>query len=149
MTIIHHIKATLTNHRLRVRGYPYRVIAIDGDNSLYKLAEVILDSFNFDMDHCFGFYDNLKNIYKSHESYELFADIHGSDGFMGVKEIMVKEVYNQQTKKMLFLYDFGDNWRFITQLIGVRESKNIKTKPHIIKSVGNAPEQYSEWDDWG
>lgn len=147
MAIIYHIKATLSDYHLKVRGYTYRVIAIDGDNSLYKLAEVILNSFNFDMDHCLGFYDNLKNIYNSNEGYELFADIHGSDGFMGVKETKIKDVYNQQAKKMLFLYDFGDNWRFITQLIDVRESENIKTKPHIIKSVGNSPEQYSERED--
>lgn len=147
MTNIYHIKVILTDFSLKVRGYPYRVIAIDGSDSLYKLAEAIVDSFDFDMDHCFGFYDNLKDIYRSWEGYELFADTGDADRFPGVKDTMVEEVYKQMKKKMLFFFDYGDSWRFITQLIDVKESKNNKIKPQIIKSVGESPEQYPEWDD--
>ena len=147
MAGIYHIKATLSDYSLKVRGYPYRVIAIDGNDSLYKLAETILDSFDFDMDHCFGFFDNLKNFYQSREGYELFADIGESVKFPGVKETNVKDVYNEINKKMLFFYDYGDSWRFITQLIAVQESKSKSKKPQIVKSVGIAPEQYPEWDD--
>ena len=144
---IYQIKVTLSDFSLRVRGCPYRVIAIDGSDSLYKLAEAILNSFDFDMDHCFGFYDNMKDIYRSWEGYELFADTGDSGRFPGVKGILVGEVYNQPKKKMLFFFDYGDSWRFITQLIDVQESQNKKIKPQVTKSVGRSPEQYPDWDE--
>ncbi len=144
---IYHIKVILTDYSLKVRGYPYRVIAIDGNNNLYKLAEAILDAFDFDMDHCFGFYDNMKDIYHSREGYELFADVGDTDNFPGVKETLISEVYNQIKKKMLFFFDYGDSWRFITELADVQESSEKNTKTKVIKSVGKAPEQYPEWDD--
>ncbi len=147
MADIYHIKMTLSDYYLRVRGKPYRIIAIEGNKSLYQLAEVITDSFDFDIDHCFGFYDNMKDIYRSWEGYELFADIGEGDRFPGVKKTKIKNVYNEIKKKMLFFFDYGDSWRFITQLIDIQESKKKSMKPQVVNSVGNAPEQYPEWDE--
>jgi len=39
---------------------PYRTIAIPESYSLYDLAEKIIESYDFDFDHAFGFYDNIK-----------------------------------------------------------------------------------------
>lgn len=147
MTEIFQIKATVTNSALKVRGFSYRIIAIDGKANLYKLAEAILDSFDFDIDHAFGFYDNLKDIYRSGEGYEFFADMGEGDRFPGVKKTKVEDVYILLGKKMLFFFDYGDSWRFITQLQTTQESTEIKVKPKVIESVGKAPEQYPDWDD--
>ena len=145
MADIYQIKVTLSDYYLRVRGFPYRIIAIDGNSSLYQFADAILDSFDFDFDHCFGFYDNMKDTYRSSEGYELFADIGEADKFPGVKKTKVKNVYNEIKKKMLFFFDYGDSWQFITQLVEIKESKDKKSR--VIKSVGNAPEQYPDWED--
>ena len=40
---------------------PYRIVAIPGEFTLYELAESITDAFDFDFDHAFGFYDNIKS----------------------------------------------------------------------------------------
>ena len=143
---IYHIKVTSTNFALQVRGFPYRVITIDGDYSLYQLAEAILEAFDFDMDHAFGFYDNLKETHRSWEGYELFADVGEGDCFGGVKTAIIEDVYNELKKKMLFFFDYGDSWRFITQLIDVKTVDTKKRKPQVIKSFGIAPEQYPDWD---
>lgn len=42
----------------------------------------------------------------------------------------------------MMLFDYGDDWRFVAELIGFGE-KTTKTKyPRVIKSAGKSPEQY-------
>jgi hypothetical protein len=53
---------------------PHRTIAVDANADLYALAQAINYAFDFDFDHAFGFYDNLKDPYNAHTKYELFAD---------------------------------------------------------------------------
>ena len=53
------IKTTLSDRYGKVRGQPLRVLAIPEYFTLYSLAETIVDSFGFDFDHPFGFYDNI------------------------------------------------------------------------------------------
>ncbi len=43
-------------------------------------------------------------------------------------------------------YDFGDDWMF-TIHVQKTEEETGKTKPEIIKSVGNL-EQYPDYDEW-
>ena len=58
----------------------YRDIDISSDRSLYALAAAIVDSFGFDFDHAFGFYDRLgPNFYKSPVRFELFVDMGDND----------------------------------------------------------------------
>ncbi len=58
---------------------PHRTIAIDASADLYALAQAINHAFDFDFDHAFGFYDNLKDPYRANTKYELFADAGGAD----------------------------------------------------------------------
>ncbi|MDK2801714.1 MAG: hypothetical protein PWQ70_3333 [Clostridiales bacterium] len=44
------LKVTASDWEGRVRGMPYRVIAIPEKMSLYDLAEIIIESFGFDFD---------------------------------------------------------------------------------------------------
>jgi len=57
---IYPIKATLSDWQGKVEGKPFRVLATPKNFTLYKLPETIVDSFNFDFDHPFGFYDSIK-----------------------------------------------------------------------------------------
>jgi len=76
-------------------------------------GSTILDSFDFDFDHPFGFYDNIKRWVDSREGYELFTDIGEGDEFEGVKKTKVNRVFDRIGKKMFFLFDYGDEWHFI------------------------------------
>lgn len=62
-------KVTLSDWSSRVRGMPYRILAIPF--TLYDLAESITDAFDFDFDHAFGFYDNIKSWTDLVERYHL------------------------------------------------------------------------------
>src|SRR3954454_24516798 len=66
-------------HVSRVRLWPkaYRDIEIESSKSLYDLAAAIVQAFDFDLDHAFGFYSKLDDyVFDSPVRYELFA---GSD----------------------------------------------------------------------
>jgi hypothetical protein len=234
---VYHLKATLTDWDARVRGMPYRVVAIPPERSLYELAEAVTKAFGFDFDHAFGFYNNLKNPYDSSESYELFSDLEDEDedelefipplpqlaelvpggeddpAFLvtkaaleldhqtlharyleasrsilreevlarippekhaavqsllqqfieammpaedlsleesearGVKGVPITEAFPKLGKKMLFLFDYGDEWRFIIELKAIQPAEPRARYPKVVESVGEAPEQYPEWDE--
>ena len=139
---IYLIKATLSDEDGRVRGQPYRVLAAPEELTLYNLAEVIVDSFDYDFDHAFGFYNDIKRWTDSVEGYELFADIGEESKFKGVKETKVNEVFNKNRKNMLFLFDYNDAWHFIVELKGVESPKEKDKYPFILESFGDAPPQY-------
>jgi len=139
---IYIIRATLSDWRGRVKGQPYRVLAIPEELTLYNLAETIVDSFDFDFDHAFGFYNNIKKWTKSVEGYELFADTGEESGSKGVEKTKVNEVFDKIKKKMLFLFDYGDEWHFIVELKGVEPSKDRERYPFIMESFGDTPPQY-------
>jgi hypothetical protein len=146
------LKVTLSDVFGRIRGTPHRILAIPERFTLYGLAEEIVDAFDFDFDHCFGFFDNLKLWTESNECYELFKDIEKEQGLeptycKSVKKTRVGGVFNEIGKKMLFLFDYGDEWRFIVELKGIELPKQDTNYPLILESIGNAPPQYGEIDE--
>jgi len=136
-----------------IRGFPYRVLAIPEEFTLYQFAEAINESFGFAFDHPFGFYSNLTQYYASDEGYELFADIpetmeiDDDDTFDGVKKTRVNRVFTHLKKKMLFLFDYGDEWHFRVELTTVGPAQHKKLYPAYIKSAGKARAQYDEPDE--
>ena len=62
------IRAKLQNNK-RI----YRDIEVPENTTLYYLAKAILDSFNFDFDHLFGF-GNKPGFYNSDIQYELITE---------------------------------------------------------------------------
>jgi len=140
------IKVTQTDWYGHVRGFPYRVIAIPGNASLYDLALAILSAFRFDRDHLFGFYDNLHRYSQSQEGYELSTGTFGSK-HPSVKKTEISAVFHDPKKKMLFLFDYGDEWRFIVQSKGRALPVEGVKYPVVIESCGDNPEQYPDDDD--
>jgi hypothetical protein len=140
-------KVTLSDWNGAVRGRPFRKIAIAGEASLFDLAVVTIESFDFDLDHAFGFYDNIKNWTRSEKGYELFADIGEKMEFPGVKRAKISKVFHTPKQKLLLLFDYGDEWRFIVQYLGETEVKPVRKLPFIMESTGEAPDQYGGFED--
>lgn len=235
-------KVTLKDVFKRAEGKPHRLIAIESDDTLYDLAEAIVGSFNFDFDHAFGFYDNLRDPYRSKVQYELFADedeefeeeelseaekayyeaiadaedelkermlkatlqamkdtllprvaphlreeveelieeevadIQASakaesdlldmlepalgkllsenslalspflqnekPPALSVKKTRIAEAFTKLNQKMLFLFDYGDNWRFEVELVRTEPRQSKVRYPSVLERVGKAPKQY-------
>ncbi len=129
----------------------YRDIEIEGSKSLHRFAEAIVTAFGFDFDHAFGFYSGLTDatMLNKKPKYELFADMGGADpGVLGVKKTKVGQAFPAVGHKMIFLFDYGDEWLF---RVTFKEagSKIAKTKyPRVAASQGEAPPQYPDADDF-
>ncbi|CAM4446989.1 calcium-binding protein [Paenibacillus typhae] len=153
--ILQLFKITLSDRSGGVRGRPSRTIAIAAGASLYNLAEATIEAFDFDLDHAFGFYDNIKNWARSEEGYESIADIGHEDQFPGVEKVKISKVFRTPKQKMLLLFDYGVEWHFIVQYLGDAEVKQGQELPCVITSNGEAPDQYGDFghfdeeeDDW-
>jgi hypothetical protein len=68
-----------------------------------------------------------------------------------VKLTKVVQAFPDVGSKMLFLFDYGDQWRFKVEVIGLGEKVPKARYPKVIKSVGTAPPQYpdpeEEWNE--
>jgi len=109
-----------------------RKIQIAQYKTLYSFAKFIVRSFGFDFDHCFGFYSNFDRISDSGKAYELFVDVREeplSPKTKGVKKTKVFQVFKKPGDKMLFLFDYGDGWRFIVELKEIKNAEKWDLKP--------------------
>ena len=127
--------------RASLRPKIYRAFEISAASSLYTLAQAIVRFFDFDFDHAFGFYSGLKgNIYHSPARYELFVDLgegarvmHGaSSGHASSRP------FRSVGAKMRFLFDYGDEWVFLVELVG-RKPKEPKVRlPRFLLAAGKS-----------
>src|SRR3989338_4281495 len=126
-----------------------RRIQIADLKTLYSFARVITQAFGFYFDHCFGFYDNFARYHDSKKAYELFADI-GEEPLApttkGVKRTQLRSVFKRPGEQMLFLFDYGDGWRFSVELSEIRPAEQWDLKPVILECRGKAPPQYPPED---
>lgn len=127
----------------------YREIEVESRKSLSDLAEAIVHAFDFEFDHAFGFYPKLTgpDVLRSQPKYELFADMGEQTNARSVRTTPVADAFPNVGHTMLFMFDYGDDWRFVVEVIGLGQ-KAAKTRyPKVLKKVGQAPEQYGTWDD--
>lgn len=142
------IKLKIINERDRKN---YKLLEVPSNMTLYKFAEIIIKSFGFYFDHAFGFYNNIENPYKSKEMYELFTDmedVEHTPNAKGVKKFyFVSDLFENNTQ-MLFLFDYGDCWHFILELLD--DSEKVYSIPKnyykIYESFGEDPQQYPDID---
>src|SRR5215213_5206872 len=97
-----------------------REIEIASDKKLVALAKGIVRAFDFQFDHAFGFYSALRGreVLRAQPKYEVFADMGERDDSGSVKRTRVAEAFPEVGHAMLFLLDYGDDWRFIVEVIG-------------------------------
>ena len=125
----------------------YRDFEILSAKNLYDLGSAIVRVFGFDFDHGFGFYSKLSGrIFDSPVKYELFADMAESEA-RSVEQTQIVEAFPTVGAKMTFLYDYGDNWQFRTEVIGQNRKEPAVRYPRLLKAIGEAPEQYPGTDD--
>jgi uncharacterized protein len=139
--------AATTAHVLRVslKARLYREIEIRSTASLHKLAEAIVAAFGFDFDHAFGFFSKFSgNIFNSSIRYELFAGMDGDTSSRSVKRTRIEQAFPHVGDKLLFLFDYGDEWRFMVEVTGIGKPEPNARYPRTISKVGEAPPQYDD-----
>ena len=126
-----------------------REIEIASDKKLVDLAQAIVRAFDFEFDHAFGFYSALRGreVMRAQPKYEVFADMGERDDSGSVKRTRVAEAFPAVGHTMLFLFDYGDDWRFVVEVIGLGEKEPKVRYPRVLSKVGRSPEQYPDWND--
>ena len=130
--------------RASLRGRLYRDLELPSGGSLEDLAAAIVSAFGFDFDHAFGFYSKLKgqDVMRSQPKYELFADMGEQTEAGSVRKTRVADAFPGVGHKMLFMFDYGDEWRFNVELIGLGRKEPKAVYRRVLKRVGEAPAQY-------
>lgn len=133
------LRVVMSDWEGRVRGYPYREFAIQGNQTLYDLAKTVLEYFDFDSHQIYGVYNNIKHGFYSHRGYRLALE---EDFNQSTQNLIVAQVFNKPKKKMLFLLNDGKEWHFVIQLKSVKKVEINVKYPMLLKSVGQVLEKY-------
>ena len=115
----------------------YRHIKISSRASLYDLHSAILDAYHFDDDHAHAFFMDNKAWNQKHE----YAAPEIEDSVNTTDNALLAQFNFQKGDKFLYIFDFGDEWRF--QVKFLRKLDEHMDEPQLIRSIGEAPEQYS------
>jgi len=122
-------------------------VVVGGDCSLYDFAKFIIKTVGFDFDHAFQFCDNLRDPYQSEERYTLFADMgEGEPGDSGVKKTPLSVVF-RPSRKMIFHFDYGDDWFFLITCAAIKESSAKRPFKKVVSTHGTPPEQYPDFNE--
>jgi hypothetical protein len=123
----------------------YRDIEIVSTASLHALAEAIIAAFGFDFDHAFGFYSGMtpRTLMEAQPKYELFADMGTEEtDALSVKRTTVAAAFPKPRHRMMFLFDYGDEWLFRVTLTGTGQKTQKTRYPKVLVAHGEAPTQY-------
>ena len=123
----------------------YRHIQIAASATLYRLHKAILDAFDFEDDHMHAFF--MDNHLWSPEC--MYSSDASEPGERLTRSYKLSQFHLQKGDKFRYVFDFGDAWEFQCRLL--RETEEATKTPIVLRSVGESPEQYPDWDEeaWG
>ena len=119
----------------------YRHIRIGEQETLDRLHGVILNAFDFDDDHAHAFFMDDR-YWSGVRAY--YADcVDEAEKYSS--DVTLRQLQLEKGDKFKFLFDFGDQWRFQCKVL--RELEENTDIPGVVRAVGEAPEQYPDWED--
>lgn len=121
----------------------WRRIAVTHNTTLYALAEVILQAFNFGNDHMHSFeFIDISGQKREYSHPEMMNNAPFTD------EVTLSNLPLSIKGKMTFIFDFGDWWEFSILFEKIDDSFKLdESSAELIETKGKAPEQYPDWDE--
>ena len=119
----------------------WRRIEVSAKHTLLDLHYAIQDAYSFDDDHLYSFF--MDGEPWSHERFTSPYDDEGPH----VDEVLIGESGLSVGQSILYLFDYGDEWRFQVELEGIRLEGAKPRKPRIVAEQGKAPEQYPGYEE--
>ena len=117
----------------------WRIIKLSHNTKLHKLHLIIQNAFDFDNDHMYAFYTGTS--YKNRKEFYCANPLGESNEY---EDLTVEDAEIYKGQKFMYLFDFGDMWKFEIQVIDFIENEETDLFPQIIESKGKSPEQYNE-----
>lgn len=121
----------------------YRHICISKDATLLDLHSAILDAFGFEDDHAHAFFmDN--QMWSRTDSYYAGGI---EDESRHTCDYTLDSMAMREGKPFKYVFDFGDEWVFQCKVL--RTLDEPCAAPSVVRSQGDAPEQYPQQDEFG
>jgi hypothetical protein len=125
----------------------WRKIEVRGDQTLNDLSNAIFTAFDFGEWHLYSFF-------MSGRAWDASTEYAGPDsgrdiGFRRPKKAKSTEIASlvlEPKTRFLYLFDYGEEWRFEVQFIGKAALDGDAKYPRIIDKKGESPPQYPEED---
>jgi len=144
--------------RLSIIGIPkiYRIIEASENCTFDDFHETIFDAFDRYDPHLYSFFitkKDTKSLYSIYEAPEITHPQNVEDvfGFGTKKKFTAKtrigEVGLKEKDVFHYLFDFGDEWWHRIRVQSIKETNLSKKSIRIIKSIGQSPPQYPDYDD--
>ena len=65
-----------------------------------------------------------------------------------VRTTLLDALQLRKGQNFLYLFDYGDEWQFNVRVQAINDNADTDVEyPRIVESVGQAPEQYPDWED--
>jgi Plasmid pRiA4b ORF-3-like protein len=129
--------------KISLSGSIWRRIGLAPQHTLDDLHNAIQTAFKFDNDHLYAFFMNGKAWSQAGTTY---WSPHNDEGPFANKAV-VSTIKLLPKQKFLYLFDYGDEWRFDVVFEGVDESLPPPKKAVVLETKGKAPKQYGYDDD--
>ena len=146
--------------RVSIIGIPklYRLIEVSENCTFDDLHNVIFQAFDRYDEHLYSFFitgkdtTNIRSIYNSPE----ITHPQNTGNMVGwgkkqqsTSKTKVADVAFSTKNVFHYLFDFGDEWWHRIRVESVIETASKKKHIKVIKSVGESPPQYPDYDDLG
>lgn len=118
----------------------WRKISVSHKHSLDDLHIAIQEAFDFDNDHLYAFYVD-GNQRTGKPIYCAGAESEG----VTAEETTIANLGLYKGQKLMYLFDFGDEWEFDVELLSKDKKSILPIKSVIIEAKGESPEQYPAW----
>jgi len=144
--------------RVSIIGIPklYRIIEVSENCTFDDFHDAIFQAFDRYDHHLYSFFitrKDTKNVRSIYDAPEITHPMNVEDimDFGGRKKSTAKtrisDVGLNETDVFHYLFDFGNDWWHRIRVQNVNETKSKKKHIKLIKSVGESPPQYPDYDD--
>ena len=144
--------------RVSIIGIPkvYRIIEASETCTFDDLHDLIFQAFERFDPHLYSFFitrKDTKNMRAIYDSPEITHPMNVEDimGFGRMKrstdKTRIRDVGLNEKDVFHYLFDFGDDWWHRIKVQNVGETKSKKKHIKLIKSMGESPPQYPDYDD--
>lgn len=117
----------------------FRDIEIEAGNSMEEFHNAISQSFGFLGNEMASFY-TCDEEWTQDEEIALFDMSESGSDIRLMNETFLVDVMNEQSPKLIYVYDFMSMWTFFVELADIVENQAGVTYPNVIFSFGELPE---------
>lgn len=121
----------------------FRDIEIGQGSSLEDFHNAITQAFGFMGDEMASFY-TCDEDWNQDEEIALFDMSDNGSNLRLMNETTLNDVLNEQSPKLIYVYDFLSMWTFFVELADIVEKEDGRSYPNVLFSFGELPDSPPE-----